>query len=180
MKVTSLYRFYLFFIYSLKEFTLAQTLIKSFQTSFTTNSLCQHLPANRSEASLPRITSSRWSWGYSHTQHRCPPGMCALISTLFNTHKWLHFHWHRSCRWHHSYWTCWTVMGLQIDRKWTGFHCGADTTTWNFICKTAEMTVDLKKAPTPGSPLTINGCTVSSTDSFKFLGTTICKVEEHH
>uniref|UniRef100_A0A8C9RRW2 Reverse transcriptase domain-containing protein n=1 Tax=Scleropages formosus TaxID=113540 RepID=A0A8C9RRW2_SCLFO len=41
--------------------------------------------------------------------------------------------------------------------------------------KTVEMTVDFKKVPSPLPPLTIQGCTVSSTDSFKFLGTTICK-----
>ncbi len=42
------------------------------------------------------------------------------------------------------------------------------------IGKTVEMIVNFTKNSTCFAPLKINGCTVSSTDSFKFLGTTIC------
>lgn len=42
------------------------------------------------------------------------------------------------------------------------------------ITKTVEMIVDFKKSPPCLPPLIINGCIVSSTESYKFLGTTIC------
>lgn len=42
------------------------------------------------------------------------------------------------------------------------------------ISKTVEMVVDFKKSPSCLSPLIINSCIVSSTESYKFLGTAIC------
>ena len=41
--------------------------------------------------------------------------------------------------------------------------------------KTVEMTVDFRRNPSPLPPLTILNNTVSTTDSFKFLGTTISR-----
>ena len=41
--------------------------------------------------------------------------------------------------------------------------------------KTVEMTVDFRRNPSPLTPLTILNNTVSTTDSFKFLGTTISR-----
>nr|XP_049618287.1 uncharacterized protein LOC125993625 isoform X4 [Syngnathus scovelli] len=41
--------------------------------------------------------------------------------------------------------------------------------------KTVEMTVDFRRGPSPLSPLTIRSNTILSTDTFKFLGTTISR-----